>query len=110
LPEEAQLASARHIAAAATPRAALKTGSDARIPIRPNYHSAKRLPIWQAASATRFLARPTCAPSCEDTAFGTRRKWGEACDGEQMVTMGIVDSRTHRVFMDGTLIVANGFC
>src|ERR1700732_3324464 len=42
LPDEAQLASAKQAATAAARRAISKTGSDRRIPIRPNYHSTGR--------------------------------------------------------------------
>src|ERR1700748_3313169 len=82
--DEAQLASIRHITATAAPRATKTTGSDGRIPIRPNYHSAGRLPMSEECRQ-RVAMRPTSAPSCEDTASGTRRKWGEPHHGEQVV-------------------------
>ncbi|MGY4359586.1 hypothetical protein ACVW0J_006079 [Bradyrhizobium sp. i1.7.7] len=63
--EEAQLASARQVATAATPRAARKTESDRRIPMRPKYHFAGGVPnpLWLRGSAVRSQnpRRPTTA-------------------------------------------------
>src|SRR5580704_7073591 len=56
--DEAQLASTRHIAATAAPRAAQTTGSDGRIPIRPNYHPAGWLPTSRQYRQ-RVPTRPT---------------------------------------------------
>src|ERR1700730_8365061 len=57
LPDEAQFARTRHAATAAALRAIKITGSDPRIPIRPNYHSTGRVPT----SGVRRLC-PQCSP------------------------------------------------
>jgi hypothetical protein len=50
LSDEAQLARIRHVATAAALRARI-TGSDRRIPIRPNYQSTGRVPNVGALTA-----------------------------------------------------------
>src|ERR1700730_2349564 len=84
LPDEAQLARTRHVATAATPRAARKTGSDRRIPIRPNYHSTGRTQIQALGDPTSPM-QIISALTYEHTAGGTRRKWGERRRSESMV-------------------------
>jgi hypothetical protein len=63
--EEAQLASARQVATAATLRAARKTESDRRIPMCPKYHFTEGVPnqLWLRGSAVRSFAprQPTTA-------------------------------------------------
>src|SRR3954470_6665611 len=66
--EEAQLASARQVAAIAAARAARKTESDRRIPIRPKYHFAGGVPnpLWLRVALSGPLLRGGPPP---------RRKW-----------------------------------
>ena len=54
VPEEEQLASRRHAAIAAAPRAAGPTESDFRIPIRPNYHSRRPSACFEGAERPKI--------------------------------------------------------
>lgn len=85
LPDEAQLASARHRPAATAQRAARAAESERRIPIRPNYHCTGSLPNPDIHRLSPRYGPPS-ASTPKDIATGTRRKWGEPCRGEPMVT------------------------
>ena len=84
LPDEAQLASRRHAATAAVPRAAATMMFSRRNPHRPNYHLYP-----PTAYVRRYGRNPRCGPPPhlrgEDIATGTRRKWGLLLHGESNV-------------------------
>lgn len=91
LPDEAQLASATQIAAAAIPRAARTTESDRRIPIRPNTISPDACP--QEGLLPVFARNgPPPFGSGDDIATRSRRKWGAHCQRANMVNQRLAFS------------------